>query len=86
VNPRSADNIRLWQPVEGPAGLERADLMDRWAEVEPVIMFGNSLVCSLCHCQILPRRPYRHFQRYATHEECFQHWSEVLDQIYKDSR
>lgn len=77
----SIDNHRELKPVQGPAGLVRADLMDLW-EVAAVIQGGQrgteSGDCQLCRCRIRRGQPLRRHGQYLCHEICFQHWREAV--------
>ena len=63
--------------VYGPAGLNRGDLMDRWANARPRrrgIYSSVRLQCALCHGPLMPDCVFRSAEGVMVHEDCFQHY------------
>ena len=62
--------------VYGPAGLNRGDLMDRWANAGPRrrgIYTSVRIQCALCHGPLVPGCVFRRADGISVHEDCFQH-------------
>lgn len=68
--------------VRGPAGLERGDLMDRWAEVEPrrpiSTNWWRTKDCMLCHQPVWKGRLVRIWKGRTCHDDCFRHYREMV--------
>jgi hypothetical protein len=60
----------------GPSVLPRADLLEKWADVEPKKSHGTSS-CLMCHTRVPKKTLIRvYVDKYTTCEDCFQKYKD----------
>ena len=77
---RHAISDELDLDVRGPAGLHRADFMEKWRQSNPEIYKSRSrATCTLCKCGIDQGNRIRSATVksyvYLVHDECFDVWT-----------
>lgn len=80
--PKNYDKIT----IAGPAGLNRADIMYKWAEIPTIISKINcGFKCSLCHTKVRLKQRIKKYKEgsklFVTHEGCFYTYYDIIKEV-----